>query len=245
MRIAIIYLSAIIIAELATVLIQPVWGIILYILTLIWLILHPAIDIRYPHRPLILSLSLVPLLRIISLSMPLTNIPQIWWYPIISTPLLIAVVVVMRTLNYRAADVGLALKRLPIQLIVAMTGILLGIVEYSILKPEAMVTELTWQAVWIPALVLLIFTGFAEELIFRGVLQYSAVRAFKGWGIVYISLLFAILHTGFLSWQDVAFVFFVALFFGWIVKQTGSLLGVTLAHGLTNIVLFLLAPFFF
>ena len=84
-----------------------------------------------------------------------------------------------------------------------------------------------------------------EELIFRGVLQRSAVQAFSGWGIVYVSLLFAILHMGFLSWLDIIFVFAVALFFGWVVKKTGSLLGVTLSHGLTNIVLFLVAPFFF
>ena len=46
---------------------------------------------------------------------------------------------------------------------------------------------------------------------------------------------------GFLSWIDVTFVFIVALFFGWVVKKTGSLLGVTLSHGITNIVLYLVA----
>ena len=67
-----------------------------------------------------------------------------------------------------------------------------------------------------------------------------------GWrGIIYISLLFAVLHMGFLSWLDVVFVFAVALFFSWVVKKTGSLFGVTLSHGITNIVLFLIAPFFF
>lgn len=49
---------------------------------------------------------------------------------------------------------------------------------------------------------------------------------------------------GFLSWIDVVFVFVVALFFGWVVKKTGSLFGVTLAHGITNIVLYLIIPFF-
>ena len=60
-----------------------------------------------------------------------------------------------------------------------------------------------------------------EEFIFRGVLQRTAVEAFRWWGIVY-----------------------VALFFGGEVKQKGSLFGVTLAHGLTNIMLFLIVPFF-
>ena len=41
------------------------------------------------------------------------------------------------------------------------------------------------------------------------------------------------------------FVMVVALFFGTVVKKTGSLLGVSLAHGITNSVLYLVAPFFF
>ena len=88
--------------------------------------------------------------------------------------------------------------------------------------------------------------GFVEEFIFRGVLQRTAVAVFGSWwGIIYVSLLFAVLHMGFLSLIDVVFVFFVALFFGWVVKKTGSLFGVALAHGITNILLYLVVPFFF
>ena len=76
-------------------------------------------------------------------------------------------------------------------------------------------------------------------------LQRTAVEAFGGWGIIYVSLLFAVLHIGFLSLIDVVFVLGVALFFGWVVKKTGSLLGVTLSHGITNILLYLVIPFFF
>jgi hypothetical protein len=128
---------------------------------------------------------------------------------------------------------------------VALSGLLFGVIEYLILAPEPMVTELTWQEVWLPALIFLMCTGFVEEFIFRGVLQRTAVEVFGGWGIIYVSLLFAVLHMGFLSLIDVVFVFFVALFFSWVVKKTGSLLGVSLAHGITNIILYLVVPFFF
>jgi hypothetical protein len=109
-----------------------------------------------------------------------------------------------------------------------------------------LVTGLTWQTGWLPALVLLLTTGLIEELIFRGVLQRAAVKAFGSWrGIVYVSFLFALLHVGFLSWADVAFVFAIAMFFGWAVKKTGTLSGVTISHGLTNIMLFIVAPSIF
>ena len=84
-----------------------------------------------------------------------------------------------------------------------------------------------------------------EEFIFRGVLQRSAWERLGWGGIIYVSVLFAILHVGFLSWVDVIFVFGVAMLFAWIVKRTGSLLGVTLAHALTNVTLYLIAPFIF
>ena len=248
MKEAIVYLLAIVIAEVITALfpppLGPILGVVGHIVILILLIVHPAIDVRYPHRPLPLSLSLVPLVRIISLSMPLANVPQIWWYPIIYAPLLAAAVIVMRFLNYRPEQVGLTFKWSPLQLAVVLTGIVFGVVEYFILKPEGMIAELSWQAMWLPALILLVCTGFVEELIFRGVLQRAAVKALRWWGVIYVSLLFAVLHVGFLSWLDVVFVFGVALFFGWVVQKTGSLFGVTLAHGVTNIMLFVILPFF-
>jgi membrane protease YdiL (CAAX protease family) len=175
--------------------------------------------------------------------MPLVDIPQIWWYPIIYLPLFIAAIVVIRILGYNRRDIGLKWGKLPVQLSIGVVGFGLGFIEYLILKPEPLTTELTFQAAFLPALILIVTTGFVEELIFRGVLQRAAVKSFNKLGIVYVSSVFAVLHIGFLSIVDVAFVFVVALSFGWLVNKTGSLLGVTLAHGTTNIMLFIIAPF--
>jgi membrane protease YdiL (CAAX protease family) len=241
MILALGYLLAITVAELATVGLQPIWGIVGHVFVFIAILVHSSLS----PRKLILALALVPLVRIISLSMPLANIPQIWWYPIIYVPLLLAAIVAARILDYGREDIGVTIKLLPVQLLVMLTGIGFGLVEYFILAPEPMIAELSWQTALLPAFILIFTTGFVEELIFRGILQRAAVESFGGWGIVYISFLFAILHIGFLSWVDVVFVFAIAMFFGWVVKKTGSLLGVTLSHGLTNIILFLVAPFLF
>ena len=246
MKEAIIYLLAITIAEAVTVFVQPVWGIVCHAIVLVAVVMHSALASDYRYRHLVLSLALVPLVRIISLCMPLANIPQIWWYPIIYAPLLAAAIVVVRILGHRAREVGLSFKRIPLQLAVALTGVAFGVAEYFILTEEATTTGLVLQQTPILAAFLLLFcTGFVEEFIFRGVLQRTAVGAFGGWGIIYVSLLFAVLHIGFLSLIAVVFVFFVALFFGWVVKKTGSLFGVALAHGITNIILYLVVPFFF
>jgi len=247
---ALVYLLAITAAEVTAVF-QPLLGIAGHTIILVAVIIDSARIRGYLQGRLILSLALVPLIRIISLSLPLANIPRVWWYPIIYLPLLAAAIVLARLLDYRPKDIGISAGFIPVQLAIAVTGVGLGIAEYLILSPEPLVAELTWQSAWLPALILLVSTGFVEEFIFRGVLQRSAVNAFGGWGIVYIGFLFAVLHIGWikaenpLSWVDVFFVFAIALFFGWVVKKTGSLLGVSLSHGITNIMLFIVAPFFF
>src|SRR4029453_9463384 len=115
--------------------------------------------------------------------------------------------------------------------------------EYAILRPTPLVESYSWRAVVLPILSLVIFTGFTEEVIFRGLLQTVAMPALGRWTLTYVSLLFAVLHIGYLSLADVAFVFGVGMLFGQIVRWGGSILGVTLAHGMTNVTLFMIMPY--
>jgi hypothetical protein len=85
MILAIGYLLFIVAAELVTIYGHPLWGMAVHGVLLVLLIVQSAIDSRYPHRPL-LSLALVPLVRIISLCLTLVDIPLIWWRPLSSRP---------------------------------------------------------------------------------------------------------------------------------------------------------------
>lgn len=246
MKEALVYLLVITIAEVINVTVGSVWGIACHIIVLVALILHSALADKRAYQQLLLSLALVPLIRIISLSIPLASIPQVWWYPIIYAPLLVAAWQVARILGYSLGQIGLNLKRIPVQLAIVLTGIVFGIGEYFILTEEAEMTGLILQETWLlSAFLLIVCTGFVEEVIFRGVIQRSAVQMFGWWGVFYVSLLFAIVHLIHHSLLDVVFVFVVGLFYGWVVKKTGSLFGVILSHGITNIVLFLVAPLLF
>lgn len=239
----IVLLLAITFAELMTALVDPLWGIWTHAAILVSVILLASFRHEHPQRKLFLTLALAPLIRVLSLSMPLAGFAQLNWYVITSIPLLAATFVIIRMLRYRRSDVGLTLGAVPLQLVIALSGVFFGLAEYYILRPQALVDSLSWQSVLLPALILLVATGFTEELVFRGAMQQSAVQVLGTRGIVYVAAIFAVLHIGYLSVLDVAFVFAVALFFGWIVKRTGSLLGVTLSHGLTNVTLYLLIPF--
>lgn len=240
-----LYFLAIVLAELLTVFLEPWAGIVCHAVILIAFIMQPAFISEPQRRHFILGLSLIPMIRIISLSLPLTHLPQIFWYPIIYAPLLAATITVMWVVGLKPSDVGLVIHGLPLQIVIAViTGAAFGTIEYLILRPEPMIVSLTLELLWLPAVILVITTGFIEELIFRGVLQELAEPTMRRWGIVYISLIFAVLHIGFFSLIDIVFVFFVALFFATIRRRTGSLIGVILSHGITNSILFLVAPFF-
>jgi membrane protease YdiL (CAAX protease family) len=192
---------------------------------------------------LALALTLAPLIRLLSLSLPLIRFPQAAWYPIVAVPLLIAAWIVIRLLGVSRQDLGLRFGNLPLQLMLVGGGLGLGATEYAILRPAPLVSDYSWRSIVLPALSLVIFTGFTEEFIFRGLLQTVSLPVLGRWALLYVALLFAVLHIGYLSVTDVVFVFAVGMLFGEIVRRGGSILGVTLAHGLTNVTLFLIMPY--
>ncbi|MDQ3809508.1 MAG: CPBP family intramembrane metalloprotease, partial [Chloroflexota bacterium] len=153
------------------------------------------------------------------------------------------IIVAVRVLGLSRSQVGLQLGHWPTQLAIALVGLPLGATEYLILRPAPVVPDLNSRDVVLAGLILLVCTGFLEEVLFRGVLQATARQVLGGaWGMVFVSALFAVLHIGHLSAVDVVFVFAVGLAFAWLVAWSGSVLGVTLAHGLTNILLYLFMP---
>jgi membrane protease YdiL (CAAX protease family) len=241
--IALAYLVLIALAELVTTFVEPQAGLMLHGGLLVILLVHTALSSGQPYHRLLLGLALAPLIRMLSLALPLLDFPQLYWYLIISVPLFVAAALAARVMGFSRQQIGLTVRKIPLQLLVALTGITFGVAEYHILRPEPLVTDPTWQSMLVSGTILMICTGFAEELIFRGMLQRASVQALGRFGLLYVALLFAVLHTGYRSILDVVFVFGVALLLGWVAEATWSLVGVSLAHGITNIVLFLVMPF--
>jgi membrane protease YdiL (CAAX protease family) len=161
----------------------------------------------------------------------------------VSIPLLVGVFYLVRQVGVTRAELGLVPGKLSLQLMLAGGGLGIGVLEYAILQPHSMLSRPDLGEAAVAALSLVIFTGFNEELIFRGLLQSQAAPVMKRLAPLYVSALFGVLHIGYLSVLDVVFVTGVGLLFAYLVQWGGSILGVTLAHGLTNIVLFIVMPY--
>jgi len=243
-RVPLVVLIAITIAEWITAAYDVRLGLPAHACILAFLVMLGAGTSDTAKRELYWSLALAPIIRIGSLSLPLGRLPLLAWYPLIGVPIFAAAFIAKRKLGYTNGQVGLRIPaNLVPQVLIVPLGAILGIGEYLIFRPAPLADRFTFASLWQPALVLLIFTGFEEEFIFRGLMQRAALRALGRWGLVYVNLVFAALHIGYLSVLDLFFVFSVGLLFAVFALKTRSIAGVTFAHGAVNISLFLILPY--
>jgi len=237
------YLFLLVTAELCTAYNQKEAGFLLHAALIFVLLIHSSITPNYTYANLLRSMIILPMIRTMGL-IPLMQIEPLYWFIIISIPLFAAAYVLIRIQGISRRRVGLIWGNIPTQLLIASSGLILGYVEFQILHPLPMIHTLNTTNLIIGGFIMLIGTGLAEEIIFRGILQKNAENVLgMGAGLLYTSLLFASLHIGWNSFPDLIFVFLVAMFYGYAFQKTGSLIGITLSHGLSNSVLFLIMPF--
>lgn len=244
--ILITYLIAIVTAEIVTAHYNVEYGLIIHTLVLFALLINSSLTKSLNFSYLLRSMMILPMIRIIGLTIPLMQVNELYWFPVIAVPLFAASFVLMRSQKLTRKKVGLILGNIPLQLTIALSGVVLGFTEYLILKPQPLVSTFSAETVLFASIILIISTGFAEELLFRGILQKNAEKILgRLWGLLYVSILFTALHIGWNSALDLLFVFSVALFYGYTFQKTGSLFGITLSHGISNSFLFLVMPFIF
>ena len=244
--ILVIYLLSIIAAEIVTAHYSVAYGLVMHTIILFALLINSSVTHSTTFAYLLRSMMILPMIRIIGLTIPLMQVSELYWFPVIAVPLFAASFVLIRSQKLTRKKVGLVLGKIPIQLTIALSGIILGFIEYLILKPQPLISSFNLEAVLVGALILIISTGLAEELLFRGILQKNAEKILGNlWGLLYVAMLFTALHIGWNSTLDLLFVFGVALFYGYTFQKTGSIFGITLSHGISNSFLFLIMPFIF
>lgn len=234
-------------AELLTIYEAKI-GITLHAIILFALLFHSGLESDKGFSRFLMILVLAPLIRMLSLSMPLAHFSRLSWFLLISIPTFIAIFTCMWLQALRPINVGLSLPSLqntPIEAGVILLAIPFGIAEYQILKPSPLL-ELEAANLITASLIFMVCTGFVEELVFRGLIQYNAIQLMrKWWGIIFISALFAVLHIGNLSLLDCLLAFSAGFIYSVVREKTGSVYGISVSHGIMNIILFLVAPAYF
>ena len=122
----------------------------------------------------------------------------------------------MKSQGLTRKHVGLVWGNKKIQFLVALSGMFLGTIEYTILQPKPLIAVLDPVTLISASIILIISTGLAEELLFRGIIQKNAENVFGTVaGLLYTAFLFTALHIGWNSFPDLIFVFSVAIFYGY------------------------------
>jgi membrane protease YdiL (CAAX protease family) len=237
-------LAAIVIAEVVSATVDTRFGFNLHMF-IVFVLLARGIEAPPKERALLWGLTLLPLIRILSLSLPLANIPNIYWYAIIGAPVLTATLLAASALGYSRRDLGLTLglRALPLHLAMIPLGVVLGTSGYTILGPTPLASSPAPDAIWLPALILTVSVALPEELLFRGLIQRAALQFLGRWGILYVAMLSASLQVGYLSVPHVEFACAVGLIFATARYLTRSVAGVVLARASLCISLLLVAPF--
>jgi membrane protease YdiL (CAAX protease family) len=239
------YLAALLAAEVMLLTSGLVAGALAHGVLLAALVAHYVAAPRVGYRRLLLVLGLPILMRLIGLAVPLSATPPLVWIVASGTPVLLGAVLVSRAigatpwtlLRMRARD-------LAPQLAVAGGGTVHGLLAFQALRPAPIVANLDVLSIASSLVVLAIFAGFTEELIFRGILQPVATETFSspGAGLVLSTSVFALMYVASLSPAMVAVMLAIGLFFGWIVQESGSLWGVVGAHTLMSLGLLVVWP---
>ncbi len=237
-----IYTGLLLLAEFATTR-NLKTGMIAHGCILVFLLLHSTIVENRYFSNLYASLSIVPLIRILSLCIPLMHFEYILWFLIVGVPLFAAIFtcIYIQCIDLRCVGFKIQSYRdVPLTYGIILLGIPVGMVEYYMLEPEFMIgARVSWV---VPILILVICTGFLEELLFRGLLQHTFTAAVGMRGILIVSMLFGFLHLG-NSWLDCVLAGEIGFIYALVVRKTGSIYGVSISHGVINIMLFLVMPY--
>ena len=245
----ILYLLALGIAEV-TAAYYPTeyYGLLIHAAIMLSLVVLSSYTKEVKYSRLLQGLALASMIRILSTSIPLlVFLNPIYIFVLIYSMLIFISYFFLKSQKISMEDAGVTVKNLKLQALIALSGPFFGVIEYFILKGYLPVTEITYVGEIISSIIIMIFfVGFTEELIFRGIiLQHTTKILSANKSILFASILFMLMHMGWHSPMDLAFVFGVGLFYGYAFIKTGSIIGITLSHGLTNVFEYIVIPAFF
>ncbi len=190
------------------------------------------------------ALMLLPLFRLLNVAMPVFFHLTLYSYVLVYAPMFIPMYMVLKEKFITPEEAGLTFERFWFYLPVTISmGLALGWGEYMVIKPQMLVVDNDLQQMLILALTMIFFVGIVEEFVFRSSLQ-TVLQERIGLigGLVLASVIFGFMHSGYHLTLELLYVSLAGLAFGVLFWLSKSLPVVSLAHGVTNISLFLVAP---
>ena len=212
----------------------------LLFITLLIIFGNLSLDIKNVLQGLIL----VALLRVVSLSMPQFFTMVLLQYPLIYGMMFIPVYNTVKNQQISLKELGINFHRMYIYFPIAvLIGIMVATVEYRILSPVALIDNTRFSNIALITIIMIMFIGTVEEIIFRPILQTRLKKVFGlRYSILLSGILFGIMHSTYGVVNEILFASIFGIILGYIFHKTRSLPFTISIHGITNIMLFGILP---
>ena len=218
---------------------------IVYTLLLLTLSFSTAVTKKQEIRKIHQAFLLLPIFRLVNLSMPIFFKVNLYSFIFIYAPLAMSVIIATAHQDSMFEKKRDTLKKMWIYLPFSIiAGLAFGEAEYLLIGSRALIPDLSRVNLLSLILIMVFIVALVEELIFRAVLQ-TRLAEFLGpaGGIFLASLLFGIMHSSYGTYYEMAYTFLVGCFLGYSFYKTRSLPFVILIHGSINVFLFGIIPF--
>lgn len=234
---------AIIVGELLILSGQMYFGLgihMINLLAIIFMIIFSSLKLE--KKNILQSLTLIILIRVISLSVPGFFTVAIAQYSLIYGVMYIPIYLTIKNQNISSKDLGMSAHRYYIYLPIAvMVGSIIALVGYKILnlEPINLIETIRLKDIILISTIMLVFISPVEEIIFRSVLQTRLEKMFNyPWCILLSAGLFGVMH---LNGMEI-FATFLGIVNGYIFYKTRSLPFIITTSGIANIMLFGILP---
>ena len=216
----------------------------LHVLTLIGLSLSTIKQSDSNVSMIIQALMLLPLLRLVNVSMPVFFEITLYSFIFVYAPLMIPAYFVAVQQKFTLEQLGVTSKNiiryLPLALLV---GIFIGQGEYWTIKANYLIPDLSLISVLKLSIVMIFFVGLVEELIFRSILQTRLEETLGLFpGLIIASFLFGMMHSVYGTPYEILYTALAGFAFGVLFQKTRNLPVTAIAHGCVNIFLFGFIP---
>jgi membrane protease YdiL (CAAX protease family) len=190
------------------------------------------------------SLLLLLLLRIVNIAMPQFFTNTLLWYSLIYGVMFLPIYFIIKNQRITTTELGLDFRRLHIYLPFALLiGTVAALFERRIINPLPFIENINISSLFTLTIIMFVFVGAVEELIFRSILQTRLEKALglKS-GILLSGALFGIMHSSYGILNEILFATIFGIILSYIFQRTRSFPFILLIHGSANVLLFGFLP---
>lgn len=190
------------------------------------------------------ALTLLPILRLINLSMPIFFKNTLYTFICSYGTLAIPVIILIVRQKCSFEQISISMKNAAVYTILSISlGFFLGLGEYLIIQPGYLIPDITFINLLKLSIVMVLFVGLVEEAIFRSITQTRLQEALSIKEVLIItSILFGFMHSGYSTFNEILYAGFVGFIMGVGFYKTRSLPFMAVLHGFINVFLFGIFP---